>query len=1026
MAKNFPLTISLACCIIFMYMYAHVSMRIREAKFRSNAMNKRKIALAVILTSVIVLCAIALVGCNLFDSNGGASKDKGVDRIQVEDTHIYLAPSGDASKYVLHPMVHPIETASQKVYYRLVDNKDSEYLTLSADGTVTAKKEKKNDDGENVDIFIRVVSDQDTSVDLEVTVTIETVSVTGITFNPPTKNITISGGPQKLEPVFEPYHASVGRNVIYSSNNTDIATVDADGYVTPKSIGQCSIWVRTPKQGAFDESQVETHVTINVVYEPLQSGYTLMLTSGESSLKQITSSPDKITFTLAQNNPLTDPNPSIVWYVNNTKIDEEGVKDSKVLEYILNYPAGEYFIKAELTNIFDSATFVSDTIRIYKPITSFNADILNKDKGFRVGDTLQAVVTYSSDAYPPDSYTWTLVTPNGVEEIDLPPAQKGENGVIVADFNYELPQAGTYTLQAEACVKGRLSGIKSVLHTIEVSDVQKGNDIVDVHFDGSIIDGTVYSSVQWKPLPYASNYEVEIKVGDDLYSLGSATGSSGYFGANYFNVPTNIATPMDSYSIRIKGARYGWTEWYDYDASAMKRDVYEYFEEIIPGLGINRYIANLEEYGELLNYLTIFRPNVMKVEGEDKYNLELYVPFTVEDLDDKLYPISDGSASQETSASNIEAYRIFATAIATYVESLSVGIDVRTAVSGGAVNLIMAIKNEKEPSLKTELVLGVDDEYDIPEAPFVNDYTTTPRGEGSSLPIDTWKNTMQVATSNQLYFAVSLGFKPVPVVGSKAEIIYNEARSVLNTIIGAGDSQTQKALAIYEWLSLNVQYDYKLANTSLDSGEAQKYNSFYLEGVFIDRFAVCDGIAKAYSLMCGMEGIPNYKVVGIAGGVGHAWNEVLLGSRWYAVDATWASAKTAIGENGYLEFLSKQYFGMGTSLVSDTRTTFGKYPELSEEALDYAYTITLDGKEFDSFIESDSELKYYVSTYLNGYLAQEVNSIWAEIALDDEYVTEKVDLQNVIKVILESLPNGTTYKVYTVGENRICINLQKE
>ncbi len=991
-------------------------------------MNKRKIALAVVLTSVIVLCAMALVGCNLFDFSGETSNDKGVDRIQVEDTHIYLAPSGEASKYVLRPMVHPIETASQKVYYRLTDNRDSEYITLGVDGTVTAKKEKINEAGENVDIVIRVVSDQDPSVDLRITVTIETVAVTAISFDPPTQNIKISGGPHKLEPIFEPYHASVGRNVIYTSNNTDIATVDIDGYVTPKSIGQCSIWVRTPKQGAFDESQVETHVTINVVYEPLQSGYTLMLTSGESSLKQITSSPDKVTFTLARNNPLTDPNPSIVWYVNNTKIDEEGVKDSKVLEYVLDYPAGEYFIKAELTNTFDSATFVSDTIKIYKPITSFNADILNRDKGFRVGDTLQAVVTYSSDAYPPDSYTWTLVTPSGVEEIDLPPAKKGENGVIVADFNYELPQAGTYTLQAEAVVKGRLSGVKSVLHTIEVSDVQMGNDIVDVHFDGTIIDGTVYSSVQWKPLPYVSNYEVEIKVGDELYSLGSATGSSGYFGANHFNVPVNIATPTDSYSIRIKGARYGWTEWYEYDGSAMKRDVYDYFEEIIPGLGINRYIANLEEYGELLNYLTIFRPNVMKVEGEDKYNLELYVPFTVEDLDAKAYPVNDGSSSQETSASNIEAYRIFATAIATYVESLSVGIDVRTAVSGGAVNIIMGIKSETEPSLKTELVPGVDDEYIVPEAPFVNDYTETPRGEEGNLPIDTWKNTMQVSTSNQLYFAVSMGFRPVPVVGSRAEIIYQEARSILNSIVGAGDSPTQKALAIYEWLSLNVQYDYKLASTSntLESGEAQKYNSFYLEGVFIDRFAVCDGIAKAYSLMLGMEGIPNYKVVGIAGGVGHAWNNVLLGSRWYAVDATWASAKTSIGEGACLEFLSKQYFGMSADLVQDTRTTFGQYPELSEEALDYAYTIKLDGKDFDACIESDSELKYYVATYLSEYINEGMASVWAEVVLDSEYLLEKGDLQNVMKIIVESLPSGMSYKVYTVSDDRICINLQKE
>ncbi len=997
-------------------------------------MKKRHLTLTVILSLIMVFCIAALLGCSFLEELGignNSDENKGVDRIQVEDTHIYLAPQGEASTYQLKPMVHPIQTASQKVYYRLTDNRDSEYLSVDTSGVVKAKKEKVDENGNNVDIIIRVVSDQDPSVDLEVTVTIETVAVEKITFNPPTMNITISGGSVKLNPIFTPYHASVGRNVIYTSNNEAIATVNSEGVVTPVSIGQCSIWVRTPKQGAFDDTQEMTLVTINVVYEPLQTGYSLDLTSGEASLKQVTTEREEISFSLTQTNLLTDPNPEIVWFVNNTKIDKVGVKNSKSLEYILEMPAGEYVIRAEVSNVFDRATFVSETIKIYKPITSFNADILNKDQGFNVGDSLQIVISHSSEVYPPESYRWYISKPDGTNTwLDLPPAEDGTGGIIIADLVYQLEQAGTYTIQAEAYVNGSLCGIKSVKHTVEVGAATLGNDIVDVHFDGAVIDGIVYSQVAWKALPYNSTYEVEIKTEKGTYSLNSATGSGGYFGTNYVRIPTEIATLSDSYEIRIKGSRYGWTEWYSYNGD-ISRAAYDYFDEIIPGIGINRYIANLEEYGELLNFITVFRPNVLLAENKtedelQRYDLNLYVPFAVEDLDILRYPINDGKNTTETEASNIDAYRIFATAITTYVESLTVGIDVRSAELRGAVRIAMGIKSSAEPSVKTELIPGVDDEYIYPEAPFVNDYSTFPRGDSAALPIDSLTNSLEVRTSNELYLAILMGFKPNPVKGSKADVIYTEARRVLNSIIATGDSPTQKALAIYEWLSLNVTYDHKLAETAhtLGAGEASARNSFYLEGVFIDRYAVCDGIAKAYSMMCSMEGIANYKVVGKAGSVGHAWNMVLLDSKWYGVDATWASAKTDVGGGNTMEFLSKQYFAMSSELIDDTRTTFGVFPEISEEGLNYAYEVKVSA-EFDGYIESDSELKYYVTTYMNGYLTGETDSIWAELLLEEQYLASKGGIGGINAYVNSEKPDGVTVAVYNFGNNRICINMQK-
>ena len=267
----------------------------------------------IILTLVMVLCAVALFGCNETQIKEGSA-----ERIQVEDTHVYLSPEGEPSTYQLKPLVYPVETASQKVYYRLADNTDREFLEVSAEGVLKARKLKTDEEGNNIDIIVRVISAENNDVTLNVTVTIEVVEVQSITFNPSTISITMDGGGTDLKPQFFPAHAITGRNVIYTSLNPKIATVDSYGHVTPVSVGVCSIWVQTPKAGAFDE-QVESHVTINVTYAKLD--YRLDLISKESTLKQIVGRPETISFVLSQLDPFTDANPNITWYINNTTIN---------------------------------------------------------------------------------------------------------------------------------------------------------------------------------------------------------------------------------------------------------------------------------------------------------------------------------------------------------------------------------------------------------------------------------------------------------------------------------------------------------------------------------------------------------------------------------------------------------------------------------------------------------------------------------------------------------------------------------
>jgi hypothetical protein len=152
-----------------------------------------------------------------------------------------------------------------------------------------------------------------------------------------------------------------------------------------------------------------------------------------------------------------------------------------------------------------------------------------------------------------------------------------------------------------------------------------------------------------------------------------------------------------------------------------------------------------------------------------------------------------------------------------------------------------------------------------------------------------------VNTSEELYWAVENGYVPMfNDTTSMAYIIYNKAKDVLRDIIYVEMSDYEKALAIFDWISLNTVYNH----TTVDEYASLGYPiysiqpSYYLEGVFINGYAVCDGFSKAYSLMCNMEGIECIRVVGTASSTGdkfggHAWNKVIIDDEAYVVDITW-------------------------------------------------------------------------------------------------------------------------------------------
>ena len=185
---------------------------------------------------------------------------------------------------------------------------------------------------------------------------------------------------------------------------------------------------------------------------------------------------------------------------------------------------------------------------------------------------------------------------------------------------------------------------------------------------------------------------------------------------------------------------------------------------------------------------------------------------------------------------------------------------------------------------------GNENVYTKPSLPTATEFRT--------FAVDSYANSVtDVSTSDQLTYIFEQNAhkegstnknKPVCVPNSMADQVYKNAKNVLSLICTDLDTDYIKAKKIYEWICINVTYDNATLNKMTSSTPFEKYRAFFAEGALIDRYAVCDGMAKAYVIMCGIEGIPCIQIDGFPTGSrkGHAWNQVKLGSNWYDVDPT--------------------------------------------------------------------------------------------------------------------------------------------
>ena len=208
------------------------------------------------------------------------------------------------------------------------------------------------------------------------------------------------------------------------------------------------------------------------------------------------------------------------------------------------------------------------------------------------------------------------------------------------------------------------------------------------------------------------------------------------------------------------------------------------------------------------------------------------------------------------------------------------------------------------------------------------DYIKKDENSERTFPIDSLEQEVLVYNTEQLFMAVQYGAKPIFLSEEDENYledyaivkdVYLNAREELKKINNNDSlSNYAKALNIYRYLCENVVYDYvtyEYMNLKNDFSVYTfgSFNCFYLEGVFLDlnnQYAVCDGLAKAYTLLCRIEGISCVKVNGTVSGENHAWNKLGLEDtsneiKWLYVDTTWG---VGVEREEKQEYLTHSYF----------------------------------------------------------------------------------------------------------------------
>lgn len=135
----------------------------------------------------------------------------------------------------------------------------------------------------------------------------------------------------------------------------------------------------------------------------------------------------------------------------------------------------------------------------------------------------------------------------------------------------------------------------------------------------------------------------------------------------------------------------------------------------------------------------------------------------------------------------------------------------------------------------------------------------------------------------------------IPKIESTRKKINSAVKSAMKNI-KSGMDDVEKAVVLHDYIVANTSYTDKRTDSNRVS-EA---------GVFVDHKANCQGYSLAYGILLKKAGIGVRYVVSKK--MGHMWNLVQIGGKWYNTDITWDDPVDAYSGNDQYSQVMHNYF----------------------------------------------------------------------------------------------------------------------
>ena len=195
-------------------------------------------------------------------------------------------------------------------------------------------------------------------------------------------------------------------------------------------------------------------------------------------------------------------------------------------------------------------------------------------------------------------------------------------------------------------------------------------------------------------------------------------------------------------------------------------------------------------------------------------------------------------------------------------------------------------------------------------------------------------------------------------------------KTIANKLAKGKKSDAAKVKAVHDYIIKNTAYDYD--NYIINQIPKADYTAV---GVLKNKTAVCEGYAKTFYALMNLMNIPCKMVTGTGNGVGHAWNMVKVGGKWYHIDVTWDDPVTdEKGNIGYGYFLLSDQ-----EMARDHSWTRSEFPACTASADQY---ISL----FAMVCDGSTQLKKQVAKIVKGGS----QTVWLALKTDSGLTTQSV------------------------------------